>query len=118
MGRDARIVYTAATTGTHQIEASGFGTYTGACELDAYADDLRNSPEGMARWPRAGVLNQSGDADILETTLVMGLTHTIEQRGVSTGDGTFRVLVSEGRGTPGPRPSPPVGRPMRSTAFW
>ena len=59
-------------------------------------DDFRNTPTApgtVGSVPTGtfdtGDLEIAGDTDVFSTTLIQGLTYTIEQRGADTGDGTL-----------------------------
>jgi Ca2+-binding RTX toxin-like protein len=95
---NARLIYTPTTSDRFFIQAMAYGTFTGTFRLRAFEDDLRNTVEGLGAAPNldAGTtsidatINYHGDRDLFTTTLVAGLTYTIEQRGSGSGAGTLR----------------------------
>jgi hypothetical protein len=97
-GFNSRIVFTPTTSGFYTVEARDFGNNdAGTFRLRVAEDEFRNTAEGVGPQGTAitggasvaGNLNYAGDADIFGTSLINGLTYTVEQRGSATGEGTL-----------------------------
>ena len=82
---DQRISYTAATTGTHYLGASDYGTGTGAYTLQAGTSD-RRAPALDTRTPADDGTQVDGAAD-----LVLGFSEA-----VFAGSGSLRILDANG----------------------
>jgi serralysin len=97
VGFDSRIVYTPTTSGTYYLQAGEFGdNATGAYRVFAHADDYRDTVEGTGAVglldtgaTRTASLQVVGDTDIWSTTLINGLTYTIQERGSPSGGGSL-----------------------------
>ncbi|MGE3335832.1 MAG: pre-peptidase C-terminal domain-containing protein [Rhodospirillaceae bacterium] len=108
-GTDSQILYTATTTGTYYIAATGFGgeqgTYTVAVATSTTADDYtaNSSTTGAVAVGGSvtGRLETSTDADWFAVTLTAGQSYRIDLRGSASGGGTLadpyvRVKSSSG----------------------
>jgi hypothetical protein len=97
VGLNSRIVYTPTTSGTYYLQAGEFGdNATGTYRVFAHADEYRDTVEGNGAAgaidtgaSRVGSLQVAGDHDIWGTTLISGLTYTIQERGSPSGGGTL-----------------------------
>ncbi len=97
IGYDARIVYTPTTSGTYYLQAGALGdSGTGSYRIFAHADEYRDTIEGTGAAGQLATggtgtasLQVAGDTDIWSTTLINGLTYTIQERGSPSGGGTL-----------------------------
>ena len=97
VGLDSRVVFTPTTSGTYYLQAGGYGdAYTGTYRVFAHADEYRDTVEGVGAQglidtgaSRSGSIQVATDHDIWGTTLISGLTYTVQDRGSASGGGTL-----------------------------
>lgn len=112
-GTNARITFTAQTAGTYYLEASNYGTGTGAYTLtssgnpapviDDFSDRVgdASSPVGTLAvgGSTTGRVETRGDTDIFAVTLEAGRTYTLNLDSATTGglgDTVMRLLNASG----------------------
>jgi hypothetical protein len=111
-GPAARIVFTAATTGTYYVDvasrvAGGTGTYgiTTQVNFDDARDSITDTTAVLATIAaatRLGTIETGGDVDVFAVTLTAGKSYTFDLKGLASaaaalGDGELRLL--DGAGT-------------------
>jgi Ca2+-binding RTX toxin-like protein len=97
VGLNSRIVYTPTESGTYYLQAGGYsdfnsGTYRVFAHEDEYRDTVEgNGAQGAINTGASGTasLQVAGDHDVWATTLISGLTYTIQERGTGSGAGTL-----------------------------
>lgn len=98
VGFNSRIVFTATTTGTHDIQIHEFGNDAlGTFVLTAEPDDFRGTTEGTGPagsvTPGAvgstGVINYDGDRDLFTVNLTAGIQYYLDLEGTPTGQGSL-----------------------------
>ncbi len=97
VGANSRIVYTPTASGTYYLQAGAFADFgSGTYRVFAHADEYRDTVEGTGAAgaidtgaSRSATLQVASDHDIWGTTLISGLTYTIQERGSASGGGTL-----------------------------
>ncbi len=96
-GYNSRLVFTPSQTQRFFVETWGYSSAAGTYRLRVFEDDFQNTVEGVGtigsidaqRLTANGTLNYLGDSDLYSTTMISGLTYTIDQRGAGSGSGTL-----------------------------
>ena len=96
-GYNSRLVFTPSQTQRFFVETWGYSSAAGTYRLRVFEDDFQNTVEGVGtigsidaqRLNANGTLNYLGDSDLYSTTMISGLTYTIDHRGAGSGSGTL-----------------------------
>jgi len=88
---DSRLLFTAASTGTHYLDMGGFGTSTGGYVVRAHEvpGNALTYASLSVGGTRTGDIHAVGDHDWVAINLVAGQSYNFQQRGSPTFDGTL-----------------------------
>jgi hypothetical protein len=99
-GLDARVEFTATSSGMHFLDVGGYSTNTGSYSLSTRVDDVANdiyTTDSIAAGGfRSGTINSAADQDFFRIFLTAGQNYTFDAVGVGLSDPTLALRNSAG----------------------
>lgn len=99
IGTNARIEFTAATTGNYFLDVGGFGAnvgaYTLAARIDDAADDIETTDSLALGGFRSGAIDSATDQDFFRIFLTAGTNYIFDSNGAFQGTLTLRDAAGD-----------------------